>query len=250
MKFEGAHAKLGRASQHIVELKALFEEFLSKPFCEIAVEDEPNGRKRIVVRSVARLPPDSAVIVGDAVHNIRAALDHAMVQLLGRSKDAYFPVGKTRADAEGHATFRWIKINKPALATLLQQKIVTYETGGPSIWAASRLDNVDKHNLLIPNLVVKKLAGVRLETPNLRMGAGNDFFLEEGGVVNFASIPDGPITIIDPGTPAAALLFAADPLVGHPIVSSLEEMMKQASEAIAILEAFTDESDQQQSSGS
>jgi hypothetical protein len=177
-------------------------------------------------------------VVGDVVHNIRAALDHAMVQVLGRNKDVYFPFGKTRADFERHPTFKWIKVNRPALATLLEDKIVPYDTGGPSIWAASRLDNEDKHNLLVPHVVVKKLAGVRLETPNIRMHAGVDFLFDEGGVVNFASIPGGPITIIDPGEPQAALLFASDHLKGQPIIPALEEMIKQAQETISVLETF------------
>lgn len=237
-RFEGARLKLERASKQIAELKGLFENLLSKPFCEIAAEDEPNDRKRLVVRSTAKLPEEAPVVVGDVVHNIRSALDQAMVQVLGRSEDVYFPFGKTREDFERHKTFRWIKDNRPVLATFMETKIVAHDTGGPSIWAASRLNNEDKHNWLVPHAVVKKLAGVRLETPNLRMHAGADFLFDEGGVVNFASVPGGPITIIDSGTPQAALLFAADPLKGQPIIPALEEMIKQAQETISELETF------------
>jgi hypothetical protein len=237
-QFEGSRLKVQRAARHIDELNDLFSEFLKQKFCEIVTEDDPQtGNKIIKVRSVANLPPFAPMIVGDIVHNLRSALDHAMVEILRDAKDVHFPFGKTQKDFENHPTFRWIAKNRPKLADKLKADVVAYETGQPSIWAASKLDNIDKHNLLIGTIVVKKLAGVRIESPNLRMGAGADFLFDEGGVVNFANVP-GPVTVVDSGIPQAAILFEVEPLRGQPVIQSLVEMQKLTLQTIETLEKF------------
>jgi hypothetical protein len=238
-QFEGSRLKVQRAARHIDELNDLFSEFLKQKFCEIVTEDDPqNGNKIIKVRSVANLPLFAPMIVGDIVHNLRSALDHAMVEILKGTKDVHFPFGKTQKDFENHGTFRWIAKNRPKLADKLKADVVAYETGQPSIWAASKLDNIDKHNLLIGTIVVKKLVGVRIESPNLRTGvAGVDFVFDEGGAVNFANVP-GPVTVVDPGTPQAAILFEVEPLRGQPLIPSLIEMQKLTLQTIETLEKF------------
>jgi hypothetical protein len=237
-QFEGSRLKVQRAARHIDELNDLFSEFLKQKFCEIVTEDDPQtGNKIIKVRSVANLPPSAPMIVGDVVHNLRSSLDHAMVEILNDAEDVHFPFGRTQKDFENNKTFRWIAKNRPKLADKLKSDVVAYETGQPSIWAVSKLDNIDKHNLLIGTIVVKKLSGVRIESPNLKMGAGVDFLFDEGGVVNFANVP-GPVTVVDPGIPQAAILFEVDPLRGQPVIQSLIEMQKLTLQTIETLENF------------
>jgi hypothetical protein len=76
--------------------------------------------------------------------------------------------------------------------------------------------------VLIVVASVQKLIGVRIETPNLHMNAGADFHLDEGGVISFASLPAGPIEILDAGTPFAEILFGSEPLEGQRVIDSLK----------------------------
>ena len=70
-------AKLGRAKEHVVELRRELEAYFSREPYAASHDYDPETRCHIF-RAVVREPPPTrfALIVGDAVHNSRAALDH------------------------------------------------------------------------------------------------------------------------------------------------------------------------------
>ncbi len=126
----------------------------------------------------------------------------------------------------------------PDLAKKILDDIVPYDTGNPSIWSASRFDNIDKHHLLIATTTVKSLTGVSLEHQNLRM-TDCSFFFDQGGVVRVASMPPGPVKITNHGRAAAQVLFnKGQPLEGQPVIESLTKMAELTLQAIETLELF------------
>jgi hypothetical protein len=238
-QFESARLKVQRAYLHIQELERVFATFLQSNFCKISVEQEPEtGQQLLKVASIASLPAETPLIIGDAFHNLRTALDHVMAEILKGSDGVYFPVGKERQNFEAHSTYRTIKKALPDLAAMLLDDIMPYDTGKPSIWAASRFGNIDKHNLLIATTTVKSLTGVSLEHQNLCMTNSN-FIFDQGGVVRVASMPPGPVKITNHGNAAAQILFnKGRPLEGQPVIESLTKMAQLTLQTIEALELF------------
>src|SRR5690348_11247423 len=94
---DGPRLKLERAAKHIAELRIAVERFLaSEPFSINPVE-AANGDLAFHVVINRHVPAEWSAIVGDAVHNLRAVLDHLawrMVELAGGkpSRDTSFPI--------------------------------------------------------------------------------------------------------------------------------------------------------------
>ncbi len=219
----------------------MFSEFIKSDFCSLRVDQDPQtGQALIYVASTSSPPPEMALVIGDAVHNLRAALDHVIVQILGKRGDREsFPVAKERDNPGAHSTYRTIKETLPDLAALILQKIEIHDTGNPSIWAVSKIDNFDKHNLLVPVVSIQRVSGFSLKNEGRNIVMENcSATVGDGGRINIAQVP-GPIEITNKGQVAAQILFGeGQPLAGQPIIESLVKMAEITAQAVNTLEAF------------
>jgi hypothetical protein len=123
------------------------------------IDGSGNDALQFLVRKA--LPEDIPLIIGDAIHNLRTAIDFAYGEVVGGSK-ARFPIRDkekkfTKAIEDG-------EIDKlfPKLARLLRNKIKPYPTGDGALWALHDLDIADKHKLLIPTIGIS-LARAEIE---------------------------------------------------------------------------------------
>lgn len=154
-----AARKLRRAQAHIDDLERVIRDYLHdpKPF-EVVPEPDPNGTTRNyrfrLIRPVPEVIPE---IIGDAIHNLRAALDHAICALVARNQrdvtsDHCFPVLKQGVkrpgrrireavgDAGGHVV-EAVKREKP------------FEGESNHLYALHQLDITDKHRLLLTTFI-------------------------------------------------------------------------------------------------
>ena len=100
-RYESILLKVGRAKHHISDLEKRRDAFLADEPYRIGAKPHPIPEiehTRLYVESVKPVPTDIPLILGDAIHNLRAALDHAAWQLVEAgggipSKDTYFPIG-------------------------------------------------------------------------------------------------------------------------------------------------------------
>jgi hypothetical protein len=241
--FSSSRAKIGRAQRHIDELQSAFEVFLQTDFCQLRVSEDPNDGTGIVsVESVASLPQEISLIIGDAVHNLRAALDHAIVQILGnRGKKEAFPVAKDKNNPGFHSTYKLIKEIMPDLAKLLREELITYDTGEACLWAVSALDNIDKHNLLIATASIQSLSNFGFANVERQiLFADITATIGDGRRLNIAAVP-APIIVTNRGTPAAQMLFAHGlPLEGKPVIESTRRMAELVLEAVRTLERYVE----------
>jgi len=156
----GVLAKLSRAENHVQTLRDETDDFLAQkpPPWGYRIETQPETGKcvRYIVKAVIEEPPQPhwALIVGDAIHNLRSALDHLAWELTrkrARGRYTAFPIyddecefvvlakrmlggfrPEHRAFVEGHQPYRWGEnIAMHPLATL------------------RRLSNLDKHRVLV-----------------------------------------------------------------------------------------------------
>lgn len=159
--------KVKRAKEHISELEGQLRSFLdSKPY-RVATKHDPQTRKLIYYVSGADSVPDCvALIAGDAIQNLMSALDHLAYQLVcSDTGDAppnpnwiYFPIADDAAkyDAKKHGKMQGARQETIEAIDALKP----YKGGNDLLWILYRLNNIEKHRLLLT--VGSQAAGAHL----------------------------------------------------------------------------------------
>jgi hypothetical protein len=167
---ESARLKLERSQEFLDQLAAeqaesrttLQEQFANTPPLEARTELHPDGWWN-VVRCTDALPippPRWALVVGDAMHNARSALDHLacrLVELAGHKPGnrTAFPIRKNKptTQRETDSFEAAIKGMKTAHKDSIR-KLQPYANPGTDearhLLALAAMDNADKHELLLP----------------------------------------------------------------------------------------------------
>jgi hypothetical protein len=114
--------------------------------------------------------------VGDAIHNLRSALDHLAYQLVdigtegkGPFEDVYFPISRNAAIYEKAKVRKVAGMVKEAIGAI--DAVKPYGGGNDLLWDLHRFDILDKHRLLI-------LVGSAFQSVNL--GAHMSAMMKEG----------------------------------------------------------------------
>jgi hypothetical protein len=148
--------KVQRAKLHIASLEREIRAFLdTKPY-EVGTKRDPQTRRLIYyVTKVDPVPVVLALIAGDAVQNLMCALDHLAYQLVGSDTGdkppnpnwIYFPIAD---DAARYNAKKARKMEGAAQETLdAVDALKPYKGGNDSLWVLYRLNNVEKHRLLL-----------------------------------------------------------------------------------------------------
>jgi len=169
--FGNAHLKIDRANKHIADI----EERLgasSDRYGPSLHMDIKTGEQFLYYSPTDRtLRSDIALMVGDAIHNLRSALDivwGGTVHALGNrdaSKYRKFPIDPKGTREKLNSTLTKsaeIPESSPVIRLMLDG-VKCYKGGDPDILALHNLDIDDKHHLLIPMLTVSGVDGVELE---------------------------------------------------------------------------------------
>lgn len=161
--FTDARLKIDRANKHISDLQAAISSVEQRNVATVYedgqfVKHEPPNLEEAL--------PQLALIVGDAIHNLRVALDYAWASAIERyvptavSDHNTFPIRDTRKGVED--ALNGIKVDTPqrhALCHAILSDIQPYERGESGIiHALHQLDISDKHLLL---LELDPIAGIR-----------------------------------------------------------------------------------------
>jgi hypothetical protein len=150
------NSKLERAEHHLFNLKDFWTSFIDEEKAyPILFQDAADGSHRLYyLGSVAPIPADVPLIMGDAVQALRSALDHMAYRLVcvgtasdGPFTDVYFPTAETPDKFE--AKIKTIEKRLAPEAVKQLRKVAAYQGGnGEIIWHIDRLNNIDKHRLL------------------------------------------------------------------------------------------------------
>lgn len=151
----GPTLKLERAYHHINDLATQSDAFLAqKPFVMWERHERKASRKTLYVKQSKAIPPVFPLIVGDAVHNLRAALDHTLFMMAkDRSPKPHkiqFPFAKDDAPntlrnaiKEGQVEFAGKKVVEAIEA------LRPYPNGNGGLYGVHFLDIQDKHQVLV-----------------------------------------------------------------------------------------------------
>lgn len=153
--FLGPKLKLERAWHHIGDLANIVHAYRKSAEVTFGPYD-PATRTRVIRFSPANMD-EASCILGDAIHNLRAAMDLLVCGVAklksASSKDLLYPfaIDEPRMEA------RIVKMNlskiDPALADLIRSTR-PYRGGNDILRALHELDIKDKHELLVPVYLV------------------------------------------------------------------------------------------------
>jgi hypothetical protein len=159
--------KIKRAKDHISELERQLSTFFDSAPYKVGAKHDPKTRKLIYyVMSAEPIPDVIPLVAGDAIQNLMSALDHLAYQIVCKDTGdnppnpnwIYFPIADDAAkyeskkhgkmDGASQETFDAVDTLKP------------YKGGNDIIWTLYRLNNIEKHRLLLT--VGSQAAGINL----------------------------------------------------------------------------------------
>lgn len=240
--FLGSKLKIKRANQHINELQGILMAFLKTDFYRLFIERDPDGRNYVLkFEAIREMPCEVPLVIGDIVHNLRAALDlmaSEIVTMAGDKPDRWtkFPFHKTRQDLVAAINGGKIKAAPPAIIDLIVDTIKPYEGGNGPLCALDDLDIVDKHKLLIPVASIVGLRDVSVEDEG-----GNRFQLRQiavgqDGKLNMISTPY-KLNITNYGQPTFGIFFAKGQIFeGQSVIPTLHQLSQLVSGIVQTIE--------------
>ncbi len=149
----GVSSKMHRAWDHIQEVDCIIQPWVNSNPWAISTERNSKGRpERLVFRLNSQVPAKAGPVIGDAIHNIRSALDHlaaASAIRAGRSaKGVYFPIVKDAAAIEAAIRDKLRKC--PEAFRDFVADLKPYKGGNDALYVLHHLDIIDKHQVLSP----------------------------------------------------------------------------------------------------
>src|ERR1700733_503682 len=243
--FKEARLKIKRAKEHINHLNLIARDFAETKSHEAFIEHDPEGGDDLLKVRAGLLPDDFALVLGDATHNLIAALDYTIneieFEVRGiRSKYTKFPMYKT-GDALKGAVNGGFKEKAPKQVIDCIVDIVQPYLGGYNaiLYCHYTIEMEDKHRLLIPKLELKFVDGIVIEDD-----AGIEIPIPTWLIVD-GKIASQPIKgcrnakVKNHGKALVKILFTDVAIKGlgvSPLIETLHLMAKRVEDSIAEIE--------------
>ena len=150
--FEGSKLKIARSRRHIDNLKSEIARYLrNDPGGLLLVLDNDTKKHWVTFRMRDKFPPDLSLIFGDAIHNLRVALDilaNDIVVLSGtQPRKVYFPFAEDSSGLEDQIKSKLKGASSDAIDMIRALK--PYRGGNDALRALHDLDITDKHFAII-----------------------------------------------------------------------------------------------------
>lgn len=243
----GPLRKVDRAKQHIEDLERKVGEFADRNPYRIVVEPSFNPGNTAMISLAVRIreetPDELALLVGDALHNLRSSLDHLACCLVpgGTSDpDCSFPFAKSEQAFEQTILSRPIRKAKPNAIDAIRQ-LKPYPGGNDTLYGLHVIDNLDKHRLLLPVLGASGLKNPFVvkfgDNPGasvLDMKSFGNVGIQDGQKLVVLPKP-GNVQLGDEFDADITILFGEGPFNGAEVLGSLRQL---ADYIQAIIEPF------------
>jgi len=242
-RFEGSRLKVERADKHISDINSLLRVFIGSDFYDLAVDKHIDSGENFLRCSIkSRLEEKKiALIVGDALHNLRSALDFLYYETVtlcnGTStKWTRFPFADTREQLIGRldSALERKQITR-SVHSLILTVVKPYQTGNITLWTLDDLNITDKHELLIPVLKLVMLRDVRFEDEQHRPlpSLQSEFFVGDPGIAIIDGANGINIIVKDKGRAAADILLTKGLLLKiQAIIPTLRGIAEEVTDTI------------------
>lgn len=166
--FAGPRLKIERAKHHITDLNFKLDAFARDVHTITVNYDPQRGYDVLEIVPIKKFPDEFGLIVGDALHNLSAALDFTINDVvyarLGKWDDfTKFPFFETKRKLECAINPAPISQASKAAVDFIMDTVKPYRGGNDALWALHDLDIIDKHRLLLPVIDIKAIKGIRVE---------------------------------------------------------------------------------------
>jgi hypothetical protein len=181
-RFAAAKFKIERAKKHIADLSAIVSTLPDAYVSTI----EPNAKLGQTIKytppDVTQIAAEMAVIIGDALHNLRTAIEYSYLGAVQRhapsvcDKYTKFPTGETRKNVEDALRNRKLDVLCPNLFNWIVTNVKPYVVGGNCLVKMLHdLDVSDKHWLLTPLMRVATITDIVVEDDKGYITTGNTY---------------------------------------------------------------------------
>jgi hypothetical protein len=152
----GPLLKIERAKQHVNDLNRQVNEYLSRNPFELRIRERKIPPQRLIyIKADAPIPDSFSLVIGDAAHNLRSALDHlcfAMVSNQAEEKSRArigFPFAKRGGEGlSGAIATRQMHLAPKHVIDELHA-LNPYASGDKYLFAVSALNERDKHHFIL-----------------------------------------------------------------------------------------------------
>lgn len=177
-RLKGARLKVDRANKHIRDFKEAVSQFLW--FTPNLYGPQPKTRKnrnpkhlKDVFRLKVSIPDEVYATAGDAIHNLRSALDHVAFSIARKAgvsdarslRDIDFPIRRNLKAFDDSMRKAAVKSCGPK-AVAFYRIFKPYNRGNRTLWAINALDVIDKHRKFLA--LSPKVGAVRIVFPDSR----------------------------------------------------------------------------------
>lgn len=242
--FHEARLKIQRAEKHVNDLNGILKAFLNgKPYV-VFVEHNPDGSGDLLkVTATKTLPPDFVLTLGDALHNLRTALDYAMNEIEFQTcgvRTAYtkFPVYDSREGLVAAANGALKQKAPKQVIDCLLGWIQPYKGGkGDAIWSLHQIDIEDKHRLLIANTELNFIRGIRTEDDSGEEYMIDDWLIVPGKVAAMPIQNNRNVKVTNEGNASYVVTFGQGmPFQGRYVIPVAESLVKMTGAILDELE--------------
>jgi hypothetical protein len=242
--FESARSKVRRAKKHIGDLIVLFERFVDRQPYTVAIKADGKGGTEVRIRLTEPMPVELGLTIGDAIHNLRCALDHATWELIGLDKGTQnrhtkLPTGKDRIDYEASA--RGMITPRQDTKDFFVDLGIFPRGPGASIYELHLLNNADKHTVITPTLAAGRLTSARaVNDAGAVILDMTDVTLDirEDGVGRFMNFSQGVTLELDNNSKVLPEIFLRQSTGISPAFPTLSMFLKDVSVMLDAFEAF------------
>jgi hypothetical protein len=249
MKFSASRRKVERAVEHIHDLNKFLNTFAESDFYSASVK-EHRGHNCIFL-DIDKSGFDMthcALIIGDALHNLKSALDILYYQTFEAAAPGKadhrtrFPIRDEREELitaidgglkqKGLAGDSRVALIVDVLLDIVQP----YKAANHPLWALHDLNILDKHQLLIPVFDVMRFSAIRFEDDKNNSFIGEPIFTDES-CHHLKLGREGNFTVKDKGHAALAIVFNVGvPHQDKSVIQSLHEMAESVTRTIDAFE--------------
>lgn len=255
LPFLQARAKHLWGQVRIRELENLWRGFLDSDFCDLRVETDPFGGQIVRMNFIKAAPFEIPLILGDAIHNLRSALDYVVSELLGwKDTRLTFPAGetfeelldsfRTQPEVRNGRTVKKgrnaaLEVAFPGLGRFILDELEPFKSGKKSLWVLNKLDGRDKHRLLAPLIVPRTISDIEvLFGEGSRISIGS-YTTDSDGIaaLGIGGLPN--VRISKFGKATAEMIFHEPGIIeNQPVLPTLAKFSQDVADAIEFFTQF------------
>lgn len=148
-------SKINRAKQLKKELQEELDSFFAQHPYKIDTKLDPQSKRLIYYLTKAdKVPEEISLITGDIIQNLRSSLDHLAYKLFTvvpgnktEGRHIYFPIADNFDQYEKDKDRKTEGLDQRARDLI--DAIKPYKEGNKILWKIHKLNNIDKHRLLV-----------------------------------------------------------------------------------------------------